>query len=103
MKKLMIITFFAFSFLSISAIETSTNKRLAEVNQKEGFLIFMQSQPVAEYEVLGTVKKTGLTWTGSPEELFNTLMKRAKKDYPKADAIIFEDIELNHATCIKFK
>jgi hypothetical protein len=79
------------------------DKRAAQVNQAQGYFIFMQSQPVAEYKVLGTVKKTGLTLSGDPTEMFNTILKKTKKEYPDADGIIFENVDMQHATCIKFK
>jgi len=83
--------------------QTENKKDLARVNRVEGYYIFIQCAPIAEYDVLGTVKKTGVTWSGSPEEMYRTLLKRMKKDYPKADGIIFDDVAMEHATCIQFK
>ena len=97
---LIIIATISFSFKSYE----DYMKTDARVNQAEGLLIFMESTPLREYEVLGTVKKTGLTWTGGlPQELFRIILRRAKRDYPNSDAVIFDDIEMKHATCIKFK
>jgi hypothetical protein len=78
-------------------------KNLAQVNEVDGYYIFQQCKPMREYEVLGEVKKTGITWTGSPKEMFKTLLRRTKKDFPKADGLIFEDVQVEHAQCIKFK
>lgn len=78
-------------------------KNLATVNMQDGYYIFIQCKPVASYDSLGEVKKTGLVMSGSPKEMFNTLLRRAKKDFPKCDALIFSDIQMEHATCIKFK
>jgi hypothetical protein len=75
----------------------------ATVEMAEGVYVFLQSRPVADYEVLGTVKKTGLVWSGKPKEMYRILLRRAKKDFPTCDGIIFEDIDMDHATCIKFK
>jgi hypothetical protein len=91
-------------FISInSKAQTQSKKDIASVEQAQGMYVFLQSKPLAEYEVLGTVKKTGLVWTGSPKEMYRTLLRRAKKDYPNCDGIIFEDIDMEHATCVKFK
>lgn len=79
------------------------DKALAKVNREQGYYIFIQCTPVAEYEVLGTVKKTGIVWSGSPEEMYKIIIRRTKKEYPKADGIIFEDVAMEHATCIVFK
>jgi hypothetical protein len=79
-----------------------TETDLARVDQAQGLNIFIQSKPMARYDVLGTVKKTGLVWSGRPKEMYNTLIRRALNDYPNADGIIFDDIDLDHATVIKF-
>ncbi|MBI4930216.1 MAG: hypothetical protein HY841_05600 [Bacteroidetes bacterium] len=78
-------------------------KSSATVDQKEGIYIFMFSKPTAEYQFLGTVKKTGLVWSGKPAEMFNILLRRCKKDYPQADGLIFSDVDMDHADCVKFK
>lgn len=76
---------------------------LSRANRYEGVYVFIQSQPVADYTVLGTVKKTGFVMSGDPTEMFETLVKRCKKQYDDADGIIFDDVKMEHATCIKFK
>ena len=86
-----------------SNAQTQSKKDIASVEQAQGMYVFLQSKPLAEYDVLGTVKKTGLVWTGSPKEMYRTLLRRAKKDFPNCDGIIFEDIDMEHATCVKFK
>ena len=78
-------------------------KKQAEVNQNQGLYIFIQARPVQEYEVLGTVEKKGIVWNGKPREMLNTIIKRAKRDYPECEGIIFDNIQMDHAICIKFK
>lgn len=103
MKKLPILLFAA-ALLFMSAIPQATvKKNAAEANRYENYYIFIQSKPVADYTVIGSVKKTGVVWTGSPEEMFNTIMKRVKKEFPDCEGVIFEDITLERASCIKFK
>lgn len=89
--------------LFLTAFTLVSDKRSATVEDREGVYIFMFSKPTAEYEYLGTVKKTGIVWTGEPKEMFNILLRRCKKDYPDADGIIFSDVSLDHADCVKFK
>lgn len=80
-----------------------SDKNLARVKTYQGFYLFMQSEPVQEYEVLGTVKKTGIVMSDSPDAMLNTLVKRTAKDFPQTEGIIFDDATMEHATCIKFK
>jgi hypothetical protein len=91
-------------FISVISFgQTQIKHTTATVDQAEGILVFIQSTPQADYEVLGTVKKTGLVMTGKPKEMFRILLRRAKKDYPTCEGLIFDDIDMDHATCIKFK
>lgn len=101
MKKVLAI--FILGSIALVAFKQGEDKGLARVNRYQGYYIFVQSQPINEYDVLGTVKKTGIVWTGYPDEMFNTLIRRMKRDYPIADGIIFDDVAMQHATCIKFK
>ena len=78
-------------------------KDYASVNQVSGVFVFLQSRPLADYEILGTVKKTGIVWTGKPKEMQSILIRRAKRDYPSCGGIIFDDISMDHATVIQFK
>jgi hypothetical protein len=104
MKKTIITTLICVAVgFTLLSFQNKVDHKAATVNQAQGFLIFMQCSPTSDYEVLGTVKKTGLTWTGKPEEMFNTLLRRARKDYPQAEGVIFDDVAMEHATCIKFK
>jgi len=78
-------------------------KDYASVNQVSGLYVFIESKPLADYEVLGTVKKTGMVWSGKAKEMQSILIRRAQDDYPKCEGIIFDDIAMDHATVIKFK
>lgn len=75
----------------------------ATVSQMGGLYMFVESQPTAPYDVMGTVKKTGVSWSGGATEIANIMIKRANKDYPGCQGLIFDDISLEHATVIKFK
>lgn len=72
------------------------------VDQIEGLYIFIQCRPSAEYDYLGSVKKS-LAWSGNPKEMLNSMIKKVKKDYPQANGIIFTSIDMDKADAIKFK
>jgi hypothetical protein len=97
------ILFSSIAVITLFSFRHPSDHRMAQVNQLQGYYIYMQCTPVSEYTVLGTVKKTGVVWTGKPTEMFNILLRRVKKDYPNSDGIIFEGIDMEHAMCIKFK
>jgi len=79
-------------------------KNTAEVNTEMGLYIFTESKPIMEYDYLGTVK-TSISWTGYYPELKSILIKKVKKDYPQANAIIinFKNGGDAYADVIKFK
>ena len=101
MKKTIIIS--AIAIIGILGFKFATQKDSATVEQKEGIYIFMFSKPTAQYDFLGSVKKTGIVMSGSPEEMFKTILKRCKKDYPSANGLIFTSVDMEHADCIKIK
>jgi hypothetical protein len=78
-------------------------KNIASVDQVEGVYVFMFSNPVAPYDYLGTVKKSGIEMSGQPDERFKALLKHCKKDYPQAEAIIIQDADMKKADAIRFK
>jgi hypothetical protein len=89
-------------FLLLTAFTFFVDRASGTVDQKQGLYIFMLSKPVAEYEYLGSVKKS-LAWTGQPEEMLNSMIKKVKKDYPDANGIIFTSVNMERADAIKFK
>lgn len=95
---------FAAMFCSLAFAPGPQNKKtLANVKQDNGLYVFIESTPVSDYETLGNVKKTGLVMNGKAEEMVKIITRRAKDDYPTCDAVIFDDLKLDHATVIKFK
>jgi hypothetical protein len=105
MKRPLLLVITVLSIVAILAFKSTNEikRDYASVNQVSGLYVFLESKPLAEYEVLGTVKKTGLVWNGKAKEMQNILIRRAQDDYPKCDGIIFDDISMEHATVIKFK
>jgi hypothetical protein len=75
-----------------------------EVEQMQGLYIFTDSKPVLEYEYLGTVKATfGLD--SQYQGVRDKLIKKAKSDFPEADALImqFKSGGTDRCDAIKFK
>ena len=81
----------------------SADNGMANVEQIEGIYVFMLSKPVGKYEYMGTVEKKGIVMSGKPEEMLNIMIKKAKKEYPQCQAIVFTKVDMYKADCIKFK
>jgi hypothetical protein len=113
MKKLLTIVMLIVAFGATAQEQKSTQltapvkKSSADVNQVEGYYIFTDSKPVLEYEYLGTVKFNGGLGFSSEQytDVRNKLIKRAKKEFPRADGIIFYFAtgSADRADLIKFK
>lgn len=81
-------------------------KSHAEAEQYQGIYIFTDSRPVLEANYLGTVKvSVGLTSSGQYTSVRDLLIKKAKKEYPAAEAIIlnFKDGGTDRADVVSFK
>ena len=63
-------------------------KKSAEVEQMQGCYIFVDSKPVMEYEYLGTVSAL-VGWSSQYQSIRDQLLRKAKKEYPNADGLIF--------------
>ena len=74
---------------------------LAKVNQINGLYIFIESKPTATGEYLGEIK-AGITLNGEPVELLRSMIKRCKKEYPKANALIVNS-DYNRAECYRLE
>lgn len=110
MKKISFGILIGFSLTLLIAFSSERPQELknstAEVNQVEGLLIFTDCKPVKEYEYLGTVKSnTGGFGNLQYEGVRNRLIKKVKKEYPKADgAIMYLNYgQADKADAIKFK
>jgi len=86
-----------FAFTAVYEAKNNT----AEVDQLEGVYFFANSKPVKEYEYLGSVKIGFTMGNGGYQDMREKLVKKAKKEYPKADGIIYNGDD--KADCIKFK
>ena len=97
MKKLLLITAILFSINSFAGVNDS-----AIVERIEGIYVFQFSKPLGNYDYQGTVKKLFVI-SGKPEEMINSLIKKCKKEYPDANAIIITSIDMDKADCITLK
>lgn len=88
--------------LLVTSFTTISDKGSAKAEQQQGLYIFMFSKPTTEYEYLGSVKK-GMALTGQPEEMLNSMIKKVKKEYPKAEGIVFTSVAMDKADAIQFK
>jgi hypothetical protein len=93
MKKLVsfILGLSIFILISFTISSTYESKNsTAEVEQVSGIYIFVDSKPVKEYEVLGTVKIAVMR--SGPEYIWvrDHLIKKIKKNFPEANGAIFD-------------
>lgn len=65
------------SCLSFTYINYEASNRTAEVEQYQGLHIFVSSQPVMDYEYLGTVS-VSIAWSAQFEGVKNKLIKKEK-------------------------
>lgn len=94
------------AIVGFSYIKYDVRKSTGEVDQLQGYYIFVDSKPVMEYEYMGTVKGPSVSFgSGQYQSVRDVLIKRAKKDYPTADALIFtfKDGGTDRCDAIKFK
>lgn len=90
--------------LSATAFKILLDHSSATANQEQGYFIFIESKPITPYEYLGTIELNNWsTYSGSPKQLMNKAIDKAKRDYPKCDGLIFSDMEMHKIDCIKFK
>lgn len=85
--------------------ELIIHKSIAKANQVQGYYLFVDCEPVAEYEYLGTVKYTIGLGGSQYSAVKNALVKKAKKKFPGGNGIIFHFANegTDKADIIKFK
>lgn len=72
----------------------------AQAQQIQGLYIFFASKPTTQAEYLGSVK---VRMCGSSSmERINCVIKKTKKDYPQAEGIVFQTLDMASADAIKF-
>lgn len=97
---LLVAGLFAFTHLQTTY---DARKSTAEVEQMQGFFVFVNCTPVLEYEYLGT-EKPGLTWDDDFVSVRDKMLKKCRKSFPEADGLIFHlSSNSNRCDAIKFK
>ena len=86
-------------FIAKSSIIPCTR---ANVEIIENVGVFAYCKPDCGYDVLGTVKLPGLVSSERADRCIETLLKRAKKDFPSTEALIL-NTEFSKAECVKFR
>ena len=89
--------------VSYTAISYEPKTSTAEVDQQNGIHMFIKSRPVKEYDFLGAVNMPEFVMSGKPKEMIDIATKRARKQYPEANAIIFTSDNLYSCDAIKIK
>jgi hypothetical protein len=92
--------------LSFSKIEFQPKATTADVHKLNGMAVFIESEPVLEYETLGDVKYDGTFGvSGQYQEVRDALIRKAKKKHKDADGIIIRFCNgcTDRADVIKFK
>lgn len=101
MKKILIAFIFGLKIsglVAFTAANYEAKKNTAEVDQIQGLYIFAKGKPVLEYEYLGTVKGP-LVGNHEFDNLLELMVRNAKKDFPNANALIFDEtIKHTHNT-----
>lgn len=96
-----LILIFSFANKTIEIKQTS-----AEVSRLNGMAVFIESEPLMDYEVLGDVKYDGTFGvTGQYQEVRDALIRKAKKKHKDAEGIIIRFCNgcTDRADVIKFK
>lgn len=101
-SKALLFVFVMVSFILLAMHNNLSDSRLAKVKTVRGVNIFMYSEPVGEFEYLGTIK-ISLAITGQPKEMINMALNKLAKQFPQANGIMFTDDQMEKADAIKIK
>jgi hypothetical protein len=75
---------------------------LARVGRQiHGVYIFVNAEPYNKYEYVATVESK-MNWSGTVSEAFEKVIKKANKNYPNFNGLIFHNSNYNKADLIRF-
>lgn len=77
----------AMTVVLAASAQDEKNVRLATAYRTSGIYVFADNDPIGDYEVIEQ-KKTGMTWSGSYEEVKSKVLKKVAKENPSADGVI---------------
>lgn len=101
MKSKVLILVAIVAVFSLFAFTVAQTKSLANVDQQEGVFLFIHSKPAGDYKFLGKVNMPEIVWNGKSKEMINIAIRRAKKQFPDADGIIFQSEDLAKVDAVK--
>lgn len=102
MKKIFLILLICMPLIIFSNGKNYDAKNnLSEVVQVEGMYIFYLSKPLAPYDYLGTYRII-LIWKNTPDRCLSKLIRKTRKKFPNAQAIIITP-DMNQCDAIKFR
>lgn len=73
------------------------------VRKVNGVIVYLYSNPVQSFEVLGSINMPEIVWNGNAKEMVNIGSRRCLKQYPYADGVLFVSDNLGTAQAIKLK
>ena len=82
---------------------TGPQEGAANAERLHGLYIFLYSQPADDYEYLGKVNMPEVVWSGETSKLAAIAVKRAKRQYKQADAVIVNHGNFSHVDAIRFR
>ena len=98
-------SFLAGSVLVLLFAFTAAAKRevkgMAVADQEQGLFIFVRSKPAGNYKFLGKVNMPEVVWSGRPKEMMNIAIRRAARQYPEANGIIFQSDNFGKVDAVK--
>jgi len=109
MKKLILLTtsiLLCFNTIGFAQPKTlGDDLSLTRVKKAQGVYIFVRSEPVFEYDYLGTIKSS-ISWYKNDNltgDCFDKVIQKARKKFNMFDAIIFSSLSMDKADIIRFK
>lgn len=90
-------------FLAFTTRSGNDSKGMAVADQEQGIYIFVRSKPALNYKFLGKVNMPEVVWNGKPKEMMNIAIRRAAKQFPEANGIIFQSENFGKVDAIKIE
>lgn len=90
--------------LAIVATAFKTETKVKAIpDQEEGIYVFARSTPENKYKSLGKVNMPEVVWNGKPKEMMNTAIRRAKRQFPTCNGIIFQSDNFGKVEAIQIE
>lgn len=105
MKKVLFVCLLAFVAVAGFAVRAFVDHSAAKASQLQGVYVFVDSEPITEYDYLGTVKSSVSLGGSQYTDIRDRLIRKLKDDYPQANGAIFrfKSGSTDQADAIRFK